>query len=190
MNTLMDIIKGMLIGIANIIPGVSGGTMALSMGIYDKLIGAVSNLFKDFKKSVMTLLPILIGCAIGIIGFTYIIEYLLTNHTYLTCMAFIGLILGGLPMLIRQLRDKLAKRGGSIGGSGAIAFLALFAVAVAMPLLGSDEAALTTLDRISGHDGVPVFYRHHRLCHHGGSRRQRFHGPDDPGLLLRNPGLH
>ncbi|HIT65262.1 MAG TPA: DUF368 domain-containing protein [Candidatus Ventrimonas merdavium] len=150
MNTLMDIIKGMLIGIANIIPGVSGGTMALSMGIYDKLIGAVSNLFKDFKKSVMTLLPILIGCAIGIIGFTYIIEYLLTNHTYLTCMAFIGLILGGLPMLVRQLRDKLAKRGGSIGVSGAIAFLALFAVAVAMPLLGSDEAALTTLTASPG----------------------------------------
>ena len=47
MTFLMDVIKGTLIGIANIIPGVSGGTMAVSLGIYDKLISSVSSLFKD-----------------------------------------------------------------------------------------------------------------------------------------------
>ena len=51
MTSLLDILRGIVIGIANIIPGVSGGTMAVSMGIYDKLIGAVTGLFKHFKKS-------------------------------------------------------------------------------------------------------------------------------------------
>ena len=53
MTFLMDTIKGMLIGIANIIPGVSGGTMAVSLGIYDKLIGAVSGLLKNPRKSAL-----------------------------------------------------------------------------------------------------------------------------------------
>ena len=48
MKALLDILRGIVIGIANIIPGVSGGTMAVSMGIYDKLIGAVTGLFKHF----------------------------------------------------------------------------------------------------------------------------------------------
>ena len=86
MTFILDIIKGMIIGIANVIPGVSGGTMALSLGLYDKIIGSVSNLFRDFKKSVLTLLPIIIGCALGIMGFTYAIEYLLSYHTFEMCI--------------------------------------------------------------------------------------------------------
>lgn len=62
MTFFTDILKGIMIGIANIIPGVSGGTMAVSLGIYDKLIGSVSNLLKDWRSSVRTLLPLLIGC--------------------------------------------------------------------------------------------------------------------------------
>lgn len=145
MTFITDIIKGVFIGIANIIPGVSGGTIALSMGIYDKLIGAVSNFLKDWKKSIITLLPILVGCGLGLIGFTYAIEYLLSEHTFFTCMAFIGLILGGLPVLIRQLRGKLREHGGSIGISGVLAFVILFAFAIILPLFGSEEEVLKTL---------------------------------------------
>ena len=57
MNFLFDVVKGALIGVANIIPGVSGGTMMVSMGVYEKIIGVVNNLFKDIKKSILTLLP-------------------------------------------------------------------------------------------------------------------------------------
>ena len=103
MTFFMDTIKGMLIGIANIIPGVSGGTMAVSLGIYDKLIGSISGLLKDPKRSIRTLLPIILGCGLGIIGFTYAIEYLLSRHTFVTCMAFVGLILGGIPVLFSSL---------------------------------------------------------------------------------------
>lgn len=145
MTFITDIIKGVFIGIANIIPGVSGGTIALSMGIYDKLIGAVSNFLKDWKKSIITLLPILVGCGLGLIGFTYAIEYLLSEHTFFTCMAFIGLILGGLPVLIRQLLSKMKEHGGSVGISGVLAFVILFAFAIILPLFGSEEEVLKTL---------------------------------------------
>lgn len=48
---IKDILKGMIIGLANIIPGVSGGTMAVSMGIYDKIIHCISHFFSDIKKN-------------------------------------------------------------------------------------------------------------------------------------------
>ena len=55
MKALKDILKGMVIGIANIIPGVSGGTMMVAMGIYDKLIHCITHIFKEFKKSILFL---------------------------------------------------------------------------------------------------------------------------------------
>jgi len=139
MTIFTDIIKGVFIGIANIIPGVSGGTIALSMGIYDKLIGAVSDFFKDWKKSILTLLPIVLGCGIGIISFTFAIEYLLTEHTFVTGMAFVGLIFGGLPVLVKQLKAHLEEKGCSIGISGFLAFALLFAFSIVLPLMGSDK---------------------------------------------------
>lgn len=144
MTFFMDIIKGILIGIANIIPGVSGGTMAVSLGIYDKLISSISNLLKDWKKSLVTLLPIILGCGIGIVGFTYAIEYLLSHHTFVTCMAFVGLILGGIPILLISLKKELAKTSSKIGISGILAFVFLFAVAVFLPMMNAEDEVLKT----------------------------------------------
>lgn len=150
MTFLMDTIKGMFIGIANVIPGVSGGTMTVSLGIYDKLISSISNLLKDWKKSLAALLPIILGCGIGIVGFSYAIEFLLSKYTFVTCMTFVGLILGGIPVLVRALRKDLHKKGSSIGVSGVIAFLALFAVAVFLPMLNEDTEVLKTFTPTAG----------------------------------------
>lgn len=138
-----NIIKGVMIGIANIIPGVSGGTMAVSLGIYDRLIGAVSGLFKEFKKSIAFLIPIIIGCGIGIVGFTYAIEYLLDKHTFVTCMAFVGLILGGLPAIISSMKSKMTS--GGIGVFGILAFVIAFVISGGMPLLKESKDALTVI---------------------------------------------
>ena len=73
MNLFKDILRGVVIGIANAIPGVSGGTMMVSMGIYDKLIYSVTHLFKQPVKSIKTLLPYFIGMAIGIVGLAFAI---------------------------------------------------------------------------------------------------------------------
>ena len=146
MTFFMDILKGLLIGVANIIPGVSGGTMAVSLGIYDKLIAAVSNLLKDWKSSFKTLFPLILGCGIGIVGFTYVIEYLLSHHTFVTAMAFVGLILGGIPLLAASLKKELRRSSSSVGISGVLAFVILFSVAAFLPMLTADEEVLRTFD--------------------------------------------
>lgn len=104
-----NILKGAVIGIANIIPGVSGGTMAVAMGIYDTLIHALTHLFKEFKKSVMILVPILLGAAIGIVGLSFLIEKMFNWIPMQTNLLFIGLILGGLPAMIAKIKAEMDK---------------------------------------------------------------------------------
>ena len=151
MNFILDMLKGAVIGIANVIPGVSGGTMAVSMGIYNKLISSVSHLFSQFKKSIRTLLPILIGCVIGIVCFTYAIKYLLTNQPLPTCLTFLGLILGGVPVLIREMKTGIRKsRRRKLTAMNVLAFLVMFLLAAALPFLKERTDTLTTLTATPG----------------------------------------
>ena len=63
---IINILKGMVIGLANIIPGVSGGTMMVSMGIYDRLILLLTHFVKKFKEAMKLLIPIVIGMLLAI----------------------------------------------------------------------------------------------------------------------------
>ena len=74
MNYIGKILRGMVIGLANIIPGVSGGTMMVSMGIYDTLIHSITHLFKEFKKSILTLLPYIIGMGAAIVALSFVMK--------------------------------------------------------------------------------------------------------------------
>ena len=109
MNYLKEILRGVFIGVANIIPGVSGGTIALSMGVYEKIIGAVNNLRKDFVGSIKTLLPYVIGAILGIVCLSFIIEFCLEKFTIPTLFAFIGLIIGGLPAIYKRVKGEKIK---------------------------------------------------------------------------------
>ncbi len=146
MKFIIDIVKGIFVGVANIIPGVSGGTMAVSMGIYDRLISSITNLFKQFKKSVISLLPIGIGCVIGLVGFTYAIQYLLANQPFPTCLAFIGMILGGVPILVSNLKKGMRTTHTKFGAVQIIAFLVLFALVIVMPLMKSEGQSASLTD--------------------------------------------
>ena len=106
MKLMKEFFKGVIIGIANIIPGVSGGTMAVSMGIYDKMIYAVNNIRKQFKKSIQFLLPYIIGAVIGIAALSVVIEMLFDRRPLETSLGFIGLIIGGIPILIKKVKNK------------------------------------------------------------------------------------
>lgn len=130
---IKDILKGMVIGIANIIPGVSGGTMMVAMGIYDKLIHCITHLFSEFKKNVLFLLPIAIGMLIAVIGGSFGIEYLFKHFPIQTSTLFIGLIIGGLPAIWKNVK------GNSIKPGHIIAFLVFFAVVVVMAVIGERE---------------------------------------------------
>ncbi len=145
MKFILDMIKGMFVGVANIIPGVSGGTMAVSMGIYDKLIGAIGRITKEFKKSFLTLLPIIIGMAAGIGLFSFIIPYCLTNFAFQTCMCFTGLIIGGIPEMLGKTGKALKNEKKRLGPLHIIFFLLLMAVAVWMALAGAESVGADSI---------------------------------------------
>lgn len=142
MRFFMDVIRGVLIGVANVIPGVSGGTMAVSLGVYDRLISSLTGLFKNFKKSMQTLVPILLGAALGIVGFAFLIEYLFATFPLATCLTFTGLILGGLPILTGSLKKELEKRNTGIKVGHVAAFVILFVFGIGMSLAGGEGAAV------------------------------------------------
>ena len=75
MSFLMLFLKGIVIGIAMVIPGVSGGVIAVVFGIYEKMISSLTNLFKDFKKNFTYLFVLGIGILCGLIFFSNIILY-------------------------------------------------------------------------------------------------------------------
>lgn len=133
MEYILKIVRGMIIGIANAIPGVSGGTMMVSMGIYDDIIGSVNHLFEDIKKSILTLLPYIIGMGVGVVGLSYGIEYFLTNYSLQTSMIFIGLILGGLPVILEKVK------GQRLGGTNILAFLLLFVLVIGLQIIGGGD---------------------------------------------------
>lgn len=138
MKFLVELIKGMFVGIANVIPGVSGGTMAVSFGIYDKIISSVTNLFKDFKKSVKTLFPIAVGIVIGVIAFTFIIPYFLETQPFCTSAAFTGLIAGGIPMIIKSLKESGQRDTHKSIPANVVAFIVFFAISLIMPFMNGD----------------------------------------------------
>lgn len=141
MKFLVDVIKGALVGLANIIPGVSGGTMMVSMGIYEKIIGVVNNLFKDIKKSIMTLLPIGIGMLLGVAVFSFIIPWCLQVYPLPTSFCFIGMILGGVPAIIQPAKESLQKEGKSISLPHILAFLTFVVLVIAMATLNDTQTS-------------------------------------------------
>lgn len=140
MNFIKEILKGVIIGIANIIPGVSGGTMAVSMGIYDKIIYAITNIRKQFKKSVQYLFPYIVGALIGIAALSVVIEILFDKRPLETSLGFIGLIVGGIPILIKKVKNKGFKI------SYAISFIFFFALIIGLQLLQGNEGATVVLN--------------------------------------------
>ena len=99
---LRNMLAGAVIGVADVIPGVSGGTMAVILDIYDELIEALNHFFKNWKKHLLFLAPVLLGAGIGILLFGNLIKHLLSAYPMLVNFFFLGLILGSIPMIARH----------------------------------------------------------------------------------------
>lgn len=128
---ILNILRGIVIGIANVIPGVSGGTMMVSMGIYDKLILVLTHFVKRMKEAIALLVPILIGMLLAIAIFAKLFsEVLFPKFPLQTNMFFIGLILGGLPLIYGKVK------GVSIRIAHIISFLIFFALVAGLAIIG------------------------------------------------------
>ncbi|WP_316345087.1 DUF368 domain-containing protein [Clostridium sp.] len=106
MNFIKNFFKGVAMSISQIVPGVSGGTIAMILGIYDKLLHSVNNIFKDFKNQYRILLQVGIGAVVGILLFSNIVKTLFDNYPIPIGYLFIGVILGGAPLMYRKATVK------------------------------------------------------------------------------------
>ena len=98
------ILKGFIIGIGKILPGVSGAMLALSFGIYEKCIFILSNLRKELIKNISFIIKLCIGFLLAIILGSRIIKYFISNYYIYTMYLFIGLIMGTIPSIIKETK--------------------------------------------------------------------------------------
>lgn len=106
MTQIINFVKGIIIGVAVVIPGLSGSIFAVVVGLYEKMINAVSGFRKDIKKNILFLLPIVIGALIGVLLSTKLILMICVTYPQQAYFFFIGLVLGSIPLVLRKLRGK------------------------------------------------------------------------------------
>lgn len=106
MNFILSIFKGIALGAGAILPGISSGVLCVIFGIYEKLIDSILYFFKDIKSNFKFLFPLGTGVCIGIVLFGRILKYLFITFPYQTNFAFIGLVLGSIPSLLKSINEK------------------------------------------------------------------------------------
>ena len=102
----MNFLKGIVVGLGAIAPGLSGSVLLVIFGLYQKTINAVSTLFKNFIKNVKFLLPLATGILIGVVIFRKIINFFLLTFEMQTRFAFLGFILGSIPLFYKEVRKE------------------------------------------------------------------------------------
>ena len=122
-------LKGFILGIANIIPGVSGGTLAITLGIYEELIDVISHVFSNLKKNLKFLIPIGIGAVLSVLLMSKLINYSLEKFPIPTTLFFIGLIVGGVPLIYKRVEKN------KLNIKNACAFLIPFILVVTMAFM-------------------------------------------------------
>ncbi|MCL2549521.1 MAG: DUF368 domain-containing protein [Methanimicrococcus sp.] len=102
---IRDFLNGVAFGITETVPGVSGGTIAIVFGFYAELIETVNHFTEDYRKYLKFVIPFIIGAAAGLITFSSIINYLLTNFSFPTMAFFIGLVVGIIPHIYSKVKE-------------------------------------------------------------------------------------
>ena len=105
---IYSLLFGIVLGLFVIIPGVSGATLLIAFGLYYKVVYAVSKITKKgyFKQSFLFLLPLGLGIVVGLLGGLFLIRFLLDKIPFSTIMLFAGLMIGSLPILLKEVKGK------------------------------------------------------------------------------------
>jgi putative membrane protein len=144
-----NIYRGVLMGISDLIPGVSGGTIAFILGIYDRLLAAISGFFsREWKKHLGFLVPLAMGIVITLLLFSRVIDFLLTNYFEATQFFFMGLIIGVLPYIMKtaEVKKNFTTRH--------IVILSVIGIALASTAFIQTSDAITPITALS----VPSFF--------------------------------
>lgn len=135
---LKNLLSGVIVGVANIIPGVSGGTMAVVLGVYQPMLEVMG--LKSIRKNIPFIIPFGLGMGAGIIAFSNIIQILLTNFEMATKFSFIGLILGSIPLICKNASSY----GSKFKTSSLVAFIAAFFFMILMNLANAGNPDVIT----------------------------------------------
>lgn len=103
---MKNFFKGIIAGIGGVAPGLSGSVLLIVLGLYQKTITAISTLFKNFKQNLKFLVPLFLGVGVGVLIFGKIVDFLLTNFEMYTRFAFLGLVLGTIPLFYKEVRKE------------------------------------------------------------------------------------
>ena len=135
MKYVIAILKGILVGLAVLIPGVSGGSMIMTMGIYEQAISITSRDKKVRQAAIIFLIPYGIGIVVGILGLAFVIKWLMERYLFETALCFIGMILGSLPMLYKKVK------GAKFSVIGAVMFVLMVVIMIALPHLSGSAGS-------------------------------------------------
>ncbi len=103
---MSNFLRGIVIGLGAIAPGLSGSVLLVIFGLYQKTITAISTIFKDFKNNLKFLIPLAAGIGLGIVLFSKLVDFLLVTYEMQTRFAFFGFILGSIPLFWREVRKE------------------------------------------------------------------------------------
>lgn len=131
----INILKGMAIGIANVIPGFSGGTMAVLLKIYDLFVYAFANIFNDFKNVVKKCWSLFFGILLGVLFAMVVIVNLLEVIPFITIMFFVGLILGSIPQIFTKAKE------GRLKVADIISFVIAIVIIVGLPFINTNNSS-------------------------------------------------
>ena len=146
MKTVILLVKGLIVGVAHVIPGVSSGTFMVLLRVYDELVESVSGLLsslkdmEELKKRLLFLIPLALGVAIGTVGSAAVASIVRDNYPVLSVLFFIGIIAGGIPSVVKIHHDMKPTVGRSI------AFAVGAAVAIVVGYAGSGIEAAHSSD--------------------------------------------
>lgn len=142
-ESVLAVVYGVVMGISNVVPGVSGGTMAIIFGFYDRLISVLTLNIQAIKENFKFMVLLAIGIVIGIVGFAKVMNYLMVTFEHPTYMAFIGVILGSLPMIVKKAEIK------KISPSIIIPFLITFGSMILLSMFGDENAAQVSVVQLN-----------------------------------------
>ena len=148
LNWIVAVLKGTLVGLAIVIPGVSGGSMLLTIGVYEDAVSITSKDKARRRAAIKKLIPYAIGIVLGVVALSFVVTWLLANFEFLTILLFSGLILGSLPMLFREIKGKKVKPG------YILVALVMIALMVLLPYL--NDTTTETFQKLSAGDTLTV----------------------------------
>jgi len=144
-SILYRLVCGVVMGVGGVLPGVSGGILAISLGIYEKAMSAIGNFLKNAKENFRYLFPLAIGVGVGILLTSNVLTIIIDRYEVQLLSLFTGLVLGSLPELLAEVKQNTPKIRWKhvLAAVLGLGFVLLFALGESSVATNNETAVLT-----------------------------------------------